>query len=186
MNPKYFWIDFSIFWNSQHSYIFQFLKNWNDSHFDVCGNNLQLFQFNWNYIKYMSTEMKSYGDSGLVPTSRECFSTYHLDCFHHRTCLHIHLSEVSLFNFYISSNYYTRSVKAAILFHSNFIISIGLKYFYLLSTSKVWKQINIFLRIMCKILFKTNKSNCLDGEMHCTDRSVYKGEWHMEYNMVAH
>ena len=30
---------------------------------------LQLFQFNWNYIKYMSTEMKSYGDSRLVPTS---------------------------------------------------------------------------------------------------------------------
>ena len=30
---------------------------------------MQLFQFNWNYIKYMLTEMKSHGDSGLVPTS---------------------------------------------------------------------------------------------------------------------
>ena len=29
---------------------------------------IQLFQFNWNYITYMSTEMKSHGDSGLVPT----------------------------------------------------------------------------------------------------------------------
>ena len=31
----------------------------------------QLFQFNWNYIKYMSIEMESHGDSGLVYGLRE-------------------------------------------------------------------------------------------------------------------
>ena len=88
---------------------------------------IKLFQSNWNNIIWVQRNGVEWTFSPQIPTSRECLA------INFASAVAEAISNVSIvetkeeFVIFIGSNYYIRSVKAAILFKIFYIISIGLK-----------------------------------------------------------
>ena len=105
----------------------EFLKSDANINKTIIYIHIKLFQSNWNnnFISVKYGVQRTF--SLLVSTSRECLDQRQQELYFKELRHLDNHQEAKRWALAISSNYYTRSVKAAILFLSIFIISIGLK-----------------------------------------------------------